>query len=99
MSVFPAEVELLLTRHPAVRTVAVVPGEHTEKGQVPVAFVSLEPGARLTSDELETWARTAMAAYKVPLVRIVAEFPMTSTGKIRKVELAARAQELVHRTG
>ncbi|MFM9370474.1 AMP-binding protein [Streptomyces sp. Da 82-17] len=95
MSVFPAEVELLLTRHPGVRTAAVVPGRHPEKGQVPVAFVSLEPGADLTAEGLEEWARSAMASYKVPRVRIVADFPMTTTGKIRKVELVERAQEIV----
>ena len=95
MSVFPAEVEMLLTRHTAVRTAAVVPAEHPEKGQVPVAFVSLEPGASLEATELEAWARTAMAAYKVPRVALVTEFPMTTTGKIRKVELVERAQQLV----
>ncbi|NBE54995.1 AMP-binding protein [Streptomyces sp. YC537] len=94
MSVFPAEVELLLTRHPSVRTAAVVPAEHASKGQVPVAFVSLEPGAVLGAEELEGWARSAMASYKVPLVRIVGEFPMTATGKIRKVELTERAQRV-----
>ena len=95
MSVFPAEVEMLLTRHTAVRTAAVVPADHPEKGQVPVAFVSLEPGASLEEAELEAWARTAMAAYKVPRVALVTEFPMTTTGKIRKVELVERAQQLV----
>jgi long-chain acyl-CoA synthetase len=36
-----------------------------------------------------------MAAYKVPRVALVTEFPMTATGKIRKVELVERAQQLV----
>lgn len=95
MSVFPAEVELLLTRHPAVRTAAVVPAEHAESGQVPVAFVSLEPGQRITAEELRQWARGAMATYKVPVVHLVPDFPMTTTGKIRKVELTDQAQALV----
>jgi long-chain acyl-CoA synthetase len=95
MSVFPAEVEAMLTRHEGVRTAAVVPAEHADKGQVPVAFVSLQPGVGLDSADVEAWARTVMAAYKVPRVEIVEEFPMTATGKIRKVDLAARAQQLV----
>lgn len=95
MSVFPAEVEMLLCQHPAVRTVAVVPAEHDDKGQQPVAFVSLEPGAEVTGQELEQWARGSMAAYKVPLVTVVDGFPLTTTGKIRKVELVDRAQALV----
>lgn len=95
MSVFPAEVEMLLCRHPAVRTAAVVPAEHDDKGQQPVAFVSLEPGAEVSGTELEQWARESMAAYKVPLVTLVDGFPLTTTGKIRKVELVDRAQALV----
>lgn len=95
MSVFPAEVELLLTRHPAVLTAAVVPAEHADTGQVPVAFVSVRPGQSLTAEELRTWARTAMAPYEVPVVQLVEAFPMTDTGKIRKVELLERARELV----
>ncbi|WP_027927591.1 AMP-binding protein [Amycolatopsis benzoatilytica] len=92
MSVFPAEVELLLARHPAVRTAAVVPAAHPEWGQVPVAFVSVtEP---VSAAELRAWAKTAMAPYKVPVVEVVTEFPMTATGKIRKTELADRAQRV-----
>jgi acyl-CoA synthetase (AMP-forming)/AMP-acid ligase II len=94
MSVFPAEVEMLLTRHPDVRTAAVVPADDPTKGQVPVAFTSLEPGHEIGADALREWARENMASYKVPLVQIVEEFPMTATGKIRKVELMERAQEL-----
>ncbi|MEU1301569.1 AMP-binding protein [Streptomyces shenzhenensis] len=95
MSVFPAEVELLLTRHPDVRTAAVVPADHPASGQVPVAFVCLEPGSELTAEELREWARGAMATYKVPVVNLVPDFPMTATGKIRKVELTDQAQQLV----
>ncbi len=95
MSVFPAEVELLLTRHPAVRTAAVVPADHPETGQLPVAFVGLEPdAAAVTAEELRAWARGEMAPYKVPLIEVVTDFPMTVTGKIRKVELAERARDL-----
>ncbi|MFC7341862.1 AMP-binding protein [Saccharopolyspora griseoalba] len=93
MSVFPAEVEILLSRHPAVHSVAVVAASHPEKGQQPVAFVRATDDA-LDSAALRTWAAEQMATYKVPLVEIVEEFPMTTTGKVRKVELADRAQHL-----
>ncbi len=94
MSVFPAEVEILLARHPDVHTAAVVPAEAPGTGQVPVAFVSLRPDASVTAAPLQAWARRNMAPYKVPLIEIVSEFPMTDTGKIRKVELVERAQRL-----
>lgn len=57
----------------------------------PYAFVRTVPGAELTADDLRAWARTAMATYKVPLVELVPELPLTPTGKIRKTELSARA--------
>jgi fatty-acyl-CoA synthase/long-chain acyl-CoA synthetase len=95
MSVFPAEVELLLCAHPGVRTVAVVPASHPSKGQVPVAFVSPSGEASLDPEELRSWARQTMASFKVPVVEIVSDFPMTATGKIRKVELTERAQQIV----
>lgn len=97
MSVFPAEVEVLLGRHPDVDTVAVVPAEDPERGQRPVAFVRTLPGSTLVAEALQDWARGQMSGYKVPLVRIVDTFPMTETGKIKKNLLATEAQEVADR--
>lgn len=94
MSVFPDEVEALLGRHPDVHTIAVVPADDPTKGQIPVAFVRLRPSATMDASALRAWAKDNMAPYKVPLVEIMQEFPMTDTGKIRKVELVGRAQQL-----
>lgn len=94
MSVFPAEVEMLLCRHPDVHTAAVVPAADPSKGQVPVAFVTLRQKDAVEAAVLRDWARESMAAFKVPLVEIVDEMPMTTTMKIRKVDLTARAQQL-----
>ncbi|RZB15480.1 acyl-CoA synthetase [Streptomyces sp. F001] len=96
MSVFPAEVEMLLGRHPDVHTAAVVPADDTARGQVPVAFVRLRPGTATDASALRAWASENMAPYKVPLVEVVHEFPMTATGKIRKTELTDRAQQLAN---
>lgn len=95
MSVFPAEVEMMLAAHPEVESVAVVPADDEAAGQRPVAFVSLVAHATPTAGELEEWARGQMAGYKVPLVEVVAAFPLTDTGKIRKPELLERAQQVV----
>ncbi|WP_329577802.1 AMP-binding protein [Streptomyces sp. NBC_01361] len=94
MSVFPAEVEMLLCRHPDVHTAAVVPAADPTKGQIPVAFVTLRQKGAVEASALRDWARESMAPYKVPLVEIVDEMPMTTTMKIRKVDLTARAQQL-----
>lgn len=93
MSVFPAEVEMLLTQHPEVESVAVVPAEDPETGQRPVAFVQLRKPGTVSTTDLEEWAKENMATYKVPLVRIEGELPMTATGKIRKGELLKMVNE------
>ncbi|QFG27583.1 AMP-binding protein [Actinomadura sp. WMMB 499] len=90
MSVFPAEVESLLGRHPGVRAVAVVPVDDPATGQLPLAHVRPEPDAGLDAASLTAWAREQMAPYKVPRIRIVDELPMTATGKIKKSELAPK---------
>lgn len=95
MSVFPAEVEMLLSQHPDVRSAAVVAAEHASKGQQPVAFVSLNEDGAVDAATLQEWASRSMATYKVPLVEIVTDLPTTATGKIRKVDLASRAQDVV----
>lgn len=93
MSVFPADVEVLLSQHDAVGSVAVVPTDDPSTGQKPVAFVVPKPGAEVTESDLVTWSKANMAPYKVPLVALVPELPMTATGKVRKHELADRAAE------
>lgn len=92
MSVFPAEIEMLLSQHPEVESVAVVPVEDADSGQRPVAFVLRRGESTIDAATLEGWSRDNMAVYKVPRVRVVEAFPMTDTGKVRKHELANAAQ-------
>ena len=88
MSVFPAEIEALLGKHPDVLGSGVIGTDDPERGQVPLAAVTLKPGATLSEAELGAWCRDNMATYKVPRIRIVGELPMTATGKVKKDELA-----------
>ncbi|MET8815511.1 AMP-binding protein [Streptomyces sp. NPDC004549] len=94
MSVFPAEIEMLLASHPRVESVAVVPVDDPDSGQRPVAFVTPSDGEDVTAEELADWSRENMAVYKVPLIKIVGSLPMTDTGKVRKHELADDAASL-----
>lgn len=91
MSVFPAEVETLLARHPDVLAAAVVAVEDREAGQRPYAYVRTAVGSGVTAQELRAWAAASMATYKVPAVEILDELPLTATGKLKKAELAERA--------
>lgn len=94
MSVFPADVEMLLAQYPGVESVAVVPTDDPETGQRPVAFVVARPGTALRADELTDWSRKNMAPYKIPLVSVIDELPMTATGKVRKADLDDQAAAL-----
>ncbi|MDB5512987.1 MAG: acyl-CoA synthetase [Enterovirga sp.] len=90
MSVFPAEIEAVLGQHPAVNGSGVIGRSDPERGQVPVAFVRLNPAAAATTgDEIRAWLGQRIASYKVPDIRILDELPMTATGKVKKGELAA----------
>lgn len=90
MSVFPAEIEAVLGQHPAVNGSGVIGRSDPERGQVPVAFIRLNPaGPAATPEEIRAWLRERIAAFKVPEIRILDELPMTATGKVKKGELAA----------
>lgn len=91
MSVFPAEIEMVLAQHEKVVSAAVVPVPDEQKGQRPVAFVTTHGGVQ--ADELAQWCADRLAGYKVPQVRLVEAMPMTATGKVRKNELEQLAQE------
>lgn len=90
MSVFPSEIEVLLSGHPDVLGSGVLGMPDPRLGEVPVAFVQLRPGAdgRLSEDGLAAWCREHMAAYKVPRIHFVDELPLTATGKVKKHILA-----------
>jgi acyl-CoA synthetase (AMP-forming)/AMP-acid ligase II len=85
---YPAEIEGILLRHPAVGQVAVVGVPDHRMGEVGMAFVVLRPGAELGEDELIAWSREQMANYKVPRhVRFVDALPLNASNKVLKYEL------------
>jgi long-chain acyl-CoA synthetase len=85
-NVYPAEVESVLAEHPAVGEVAVIGVPDDEYGELVVAIVV--PVADVTPDELITFAREHLVAYKCPRrVELVDELPRDPMGKIRKRDL------------
>lgn len=90
MSVFPAELEALIGKHPAVAGSGVIGREAEDKGQVPVAFVQLKPEhvGEVSAGDIDRWLRDHVAAFKVPEVHLIDALPMTPTGKVKKTELA-----------
>ncbi len=86
--VWPREVEDVLYQHPAVREAGVVGAPDEYRGETVKAFVSLKPGTSATKEELVSFCKERMAAYKYPrIVEILDEIPKTATGKILRREL------------
>jgi len=93
-SVFPAEVEALMYRHPAIAEVGVVGVPDPYRGEDVLAFVVLKPAARgtVTAEDIVQWCRSEMSVYKAPRqVRLVETLPKTASGKILKRSLREQA--------
>ncbi len=88
-NVYPREVEDRLHSHPAVREAVVVGVPDDVLGEAICACIVPVEGAIVTGDEIQDWCAVTLADYKVPdLVRFLDEFPLTGTGKVRRIELA-----------
>lgn len=86
--IYPAELEQVLTSHPAVAMAAVAPIKDEIKGELAKAFIVLKPGVIISENEIIDFCRGQLAAYKVPrCVAFVENLPKTSTGKILRRKL------------
>jgi acetyl-CoA synthetase len=93
----PGEIEDCLLKHPAVAQAAVIGSPDALRGSIIKAFIVLARG-HTPSDELkqeiQTAVRTRLAAYEYPReIEFIGEMPMTTTGKVRRVELRQRDLE------
>jgi fatty-acyl-CoA synthase len=89
---YPAEIEKMLQAHDAIKQAVVVGVPDRRLGEVGYAFIQREAGMTLTEPELLEYCRSAMADYKVPrFFEFVDEFSKTTTGKLQRSELVARA--------
>ncbi|EHI43593.1 dicarboxylate-CoA ligase PimA [Rhodococcus opacus PD630] len=92
-NVYPAEIERILMEHVSVALVAVGREPDQIKGEVAHAYVVLAPGSEPDADELLTFCRRRLAAYKVPrAVHFVDSLPTTSSGKLMRRELHRPAE-------
>jgi fatty-acyl-CoA synthase len=95
-NVSPAEVEAYLRKMPEVRDAAVVAYPDPRLAEVPVAFVIREPDREVSAESLLERMHGRIASFKIPKhVIFVDAYPMTSSGKIRKVDLRAEARRLL----
>jgi fatty-acyl-CoA synthase len=83
--VWPAEVETLLFRHPAVLEACVIATRDAYRGESVKAVIVLRAEARATTtaEDIRSWAREHMAAYKVPQsIEFVDTLPKSGSGKV-----------------
>ena len=87
-NVYPREIEEVLYEHPAIQEAAVVGVPHDELGEEVGAAVVLKQGESLDADELKSYVKEQVAAYKYPRrIWFVDELPKGPTGKILKREI------------
>jgi fatty-acyl-CoA synthase len=87
-NIYPRELEEFLYTHPAVADVQVVGVPDEKYGEELCAWVRLRDAHTATEEDIREFCRSKLARFKVPrYVVFVDEFPMTVTGKVRKVEM------------
>ncbi len=89
------EIENLLARHPAVQANAIVGYPDERLGERACAFVVLKPGAQLTLPDIQRYMEESKVAkqYWPERLRVIAQMPLTPTGKIQKFKLREMVQE------
>jgi fatty-acyl-CoA synthase len=88
-NVYPREIEEFLYTHPDILDAQVIGVPDEKYGEELCAWIRMKEGATpITAESLREFCSGQLAHYKIPrYVEIVEEFPMTVTGKIRKVEM------------
>ncbi|HEX7353214.1 MAG TPA: AMP-binding protein [Mycobacteriales bacterium] len=96
-NIYPREVEEFLYGHPDIADVQVIGVPDQKYGEELMAWVVLRAGAEpLTAEAVREFCAGKLSHYKVPrYVHVVDGFPMTVTGKVRKVEMRAQAEKLL----
>jgi fatty-acyl-CoA synthase len=96
-NVYPREVEEFLYSHPDIADVQVIGVPDAKYGEELMAWVVMRPGTDpLTADAVRAFCAGKLSHYKIPrYVHVVDGFPMTVTGKVRKVEMREKSVDLL----
>jgi long-chain acyl-CoA synthetase len=93
-NVYPREVEEVLMAHPAVLEVSVAGIKDPKRGETVKAWIVKKAGDKTTAEEIITWSKEQLAAYKYPrLIEFRDELPKTTVGKVLKRELVKEHEE------
>jgi len=96
-NIYPREVEEFLYTHPDILDAQVIGVPDAKYGEELMAWIRLRPGATpITAESLREFCTGKLAHYKIPrYVHVTDEFPMTVTGKVRKVEMREKSVEIL----
>ena len=96
-NIYPREIEEFLYTHPDILDAQVIGVPDEKYGEVLMAWIRMRDGASpLDSDSLGAFCAGKLARFKIPqYVHVVEEFPMTVTGKVRKVEMRELSMEVI----
>ena len=87
-NIYPAEIEEFLFKHPKVSDVQVIGVPDEKFGEELMAWIQLHDGEASNEEEIKSFCKDKIAHYKVPrYIKFTDSFPMTVTGKVRKVEM------------
>lgn len=87
-NIYPREIEEFLFTHPKVSEVQVIGVPDEKYGEEVMAWIKLKQGESATEEEIKAYCQGRIAHYKIPrYIKFTESFPMTVTGKIRKVEM------------
>jgi fatty-acyl-CoA synthase len=94
-NIYPREVEEFLYAHPDIEDVQVIGVPDEKYGEELCAWIKLREGAEpLDAEQVREFCIGKLAHYKIPrYVMLVDEFPMTVTGKIRKIQMREETAE------
>jgi fatty-acyl-CoA synthase len=83
MKVWPAEVEALMYQHPAIKECCIIASPDERRGETVKLVAVIKQDQRVTAEELISWARSRMAAYKLPRrIEFTDALPRTASGKL-----------------
>lgn len=85
-NIYPVQIENFLSRHNAIKDVAVIGLADSRLGEISAAIIELKPGAECTEDEINEFCKE-LPKYKRPRKIIFADVPRNPTGKIEKPKL------------
>jgi fatty-acyl-CoA synthase len=95
-NIYPREIEEFLYTHHAIVDAQVIGVPDEMYGEELMAWVRLREGATLDAESLREFCTGKLAHYKIPrYVHVVDEFPMTVTGKVRKVQMREEAIKIL----